>query len=383
MFVTNLLQFVTSAASFFVYFVVVLAIGFYWTIEVPRWERVVLSLAPTTQRQQILEMWHEIEYKLGGFIRGQGLAMLVIGAASGVGYWLIGLPNVLVLGVLAGLLEAIPIIGPILGVVPAVLVALPLGLSSVLLVLGFAAGLQLFENNILFPRIMSKTVGISSLMSLFAVLAFGSLYGVLGALIAIPVTVVFQVLLERLIVNPEPLPQDTLVRIHPLEAIRVRLEGVRQRLRERLRDRDSRLQAGSPIRTADQVADRVDQELEKAVERAGAIVTTAQQDTDAFTADEQRVVVSELERTAHTLERSVAQVEAILPAPASQEESRGQAPPPANAADLHHVTQQVEAVVASAEQTLGDVRQSHEVPPATPVKTRRAAPEKEREARQK
>lgn len=368
-FVTNLLQIATGAVSFFVYIIVMLAIGFYWTLEVSRWERVVVSLAPTARRRQILEMWHEIEYKLGGFIRGQGLAMLVIGAASGVGYWLIGLPNVLVLAVLAGLFEAIPVIGPILAVVPAVLAALPLGLSSVLLVLAFASLLQLFENNILFPRIMSKTVGISSLLSLFAVLAFGSLYGVLGALIAIPLTVVLQVLFERFLIHPDPLPQDTLVRIHPLEALRARLESVRQRLRERLRARDSRLQPDGHIRTVEQVADRVDQDLEKAVDRAGAVVTAVQQDSATITTDEQQLVVSELERTAHTLERSIAQAEAAFPAPTSQEESPGQSPPPAaNAAGLQQVSRQAEEVVTEVEQTLSEVQQNAETPPAAPAK---------------
>ena len=56
-FVPNLLQFVTSTAGFFTYFVVVLAIGFYWTMEVPRWERVAVSLASTTRREQILGLW--------------------------------------------------------------------------------------------------------------------------------------------------------------------------------------------------------------------------------------------------------------------------------------------------------------------------------------
>jgi predicted PurR-regulated permease PerM len=80
----------TSIVKLPAYFVTVLAIGFYWTMEVPRWERVVVSLAPTMRRQQILAIWHEIEYKLGSFIRGQGLAMLSIAVASALGYWLIG-----------------------------------------------------------------------------------------------------------------------------------------------------------------------------------------------------------------------------------------------------------------------------------------------------
>lgn len=69
-----------------VYFVTMLAIGFYWTMEVPRFERLVVSLLAVERRPRALSVWHEIESKLGGFIRGQGLAMLSIGAASALGY---------------------------------------------------------------------------------------------------------------------------------------------------------------------------------------------------------------------------------------------------------------------------------------------------------
>ncbi|MEW6297810.1 MAG: AI-2E family transporter, partial [Thermodesulfobacteriota bacterium] len=182
-FLGSFLEFVTSAVAFFSYFVVVLAIGFYWTMEVPRFERLLMSLLPVSRRTHVLNIWHEIEFKLGAFIRGQGLAMLAIGVASAAGYALIGLPNVLALAVLAGLLEAVPLVGPILAAVPAILVAVPLGLTSVLLVIGFSALLQAFENNILIPRIMSHTVGISALVSIFAILALGTLYGVLGVFI--------------------------------------------------------------------------------------------------------------------------------------------------------------------------------------------------------
>ena len=168
----------TSIVKVSAYFVTVLAIGFYWTMELPRFERLLLSLLAVERRPHALSVWHEIESKLGGFMRGQGLAMLSIGAASALGYALIGLPNVLVLGVLAGLLEAVPMIGPVLGVVPAVLVALPLGPRTVIFVIGLAVLLQLIENNVLIPRIMHRTVGVNALVGLLAVLAFGTLYGI-------------------------------------------------------------------------------------------------------------------------------------------------------------------------------------------------------------
>lgn len=152
--VAGALGFTTGTVTFVVSFVTVLVIGFYWTMEVPRLERLILSFFPVARRTQVLNIWHELEFKLGAFIRGQGLAMLVIGVASGLGYLLIGLPNVLVLAVLAGLLEAVPVIGPLLAAVPAVLIALPLGLTPVLLVIGFSALLQFFENNWLIPRVL-------------------------------------------------------------------------------------------------------------------------------------------------------------------------------------------------------------------------------------
>jgi predicted PurR-regulated permease PerM len=143
----------------------------------------------------VLNIWHEIESKLGGFVRGQGLAMLAIGVASGIGYELIGVPNALALAVLAGVLEAVPMLGPILAAVPAVLVALPIGLNTALLVVGLAAVLQMTENYVLIPRIMDKTVGVSALVNILAVLAFGALYGFAGILIAIPMAAAIQVLL--------------------------------------------------------------------------------------------------------------------------------------------------------------------------------------------
>jgi predicted PurR-regulated permease PerM len=142
----------TSVVQLFAYFVTVLAVAFYWAMEVPRFERLTLSLLPVGRRARVLNVWHEIESKLGAYLRAQGLAMLSIGAASAIGYTLIGLPNVLALGFLAGLLEAVPLIGPTLASGPAFIVALPLGLNTVLLVIGFSVVVQVTENNVLIPR---------------------------------------------------------------------------------------------------------------------------------------------------------------------------------------------------------------------------------------
>jgi hypothetical protein len=239
--------------------VTVLAIAFYWTMEVPRLERLTVSLLPIERRAHVL--WHEIETKLGAYLRAQGLAMLTIGTASAIGYALIGLPNVLALGFLAGLLEAVPLIGPTLASVPAILVALPLGLNSVLVVIGFSVAVQVTENNVLIPRIMHRAVGVSALVGILAVLAFGTLYGLLGVFIAIPMTAVIQVLLESMVVEAGPVAAEDGAQ-NPWAGLRARLRALRQQGLIRLRSRESRM--GIDPATADHVADAVDQQIEEA-----------------------------------------------------------------------------------------------------------------------
>ena len=300
---------VTSTVNFFTYLVVVLAVGFYWTMEVPHMERLILSLVTVARRPQVLNTWHEIESKLGAYIRGQGLAMLIIGAASAVGYVCIGLPHVLALAVLAGLLEAVPLIGPMLAAVPAILVALPLGFPSVLLVIGFSVLLQMFENNVLIPRIMNRAVGLSALVGMFAVLALGTLYGILGVFIAIPLTVMGQVLLDRVVINPEPVPADPTVATHSLTTLRVRVQSLRQQMRRRLRGRDSRM--GIDPQTPDHVVDAADQQLEQAVERVETMIATAQE-AEEPTGPAEPVPLAPVSHVTQQMEEAVARVETAV-----------------------------------------------------------------------
>ena len=267
------------------------------------------GIAAVAQRPHVLNIRHEIEFKLGAYIRGQGLAMLIIGAASAIGYVLIGLPNVLALAVLAGLFEAVPLIGPILAAVPAILVALPLGLTSVLLVIGFSVLLQVFENNVLIPRIMSHAVGISALVGMFAVLALGTLYGILGVFIAIPLTVVVQVLLDRMVINPEPMPEDTTVATSPLTTLRARVHALRQQMRIRLRGRDTRM--GIDPQVPDHVVDATDQQIEQAVERVETMIATAQEGAEP-TGPSGEMSLAQLNHATQQMEEAVERVETAV-----------------------------------------------------------------------
>jgi predicted PurR-regulated permease PerM len=306
----------TSVVHLFAYFVTVLAVAFYWTMEVPRFERLTLSLLSVGRRAHVLNVWHEIESKLGAYLRAQGLAMLSIGVASAIGYTLIGLPNALALGFLAGLLEAVPLIGPTLASGPAVIVALPLGLRTVLLVIGFSVVVQVTENNVLIPRIMHRAVGVSALVGIFAVLAFGTLYGLLGVFIAIPMTAVIQVLLESMVVDTDPAAAEDAA-LNPWAGLRARIRALRQQGRIRLRARGSRM--GIDPATADHVADAVDQQIEKAGVQVERIISAAEETSEPLAAKERAAIVGKLEDATVDVEQAVERVETVIAANADSE----------------------------------------------------------------
>lgn len=331
----------SSIITVFTYFVTVLVVAFYWTLEVPRLERLFVSMLPVARRSRALEIWHEIESKLGAFIRGQGIAMLSIGAASAVGYAFIGLPNVLVLAALAGLLEAVPLVGPILGAIPAIVVAVPMGLNPVLWVIALTAFLQAFENNVLMPRIMSHATGVSALVGIFAVLAFGTLYGVLGVFIAIPMTAVAQVLLDRILLdaNPSESPVQT---TDPLAALRGRVRALQQQARARLRGRRTRM--GIDPGTADHVIDAIDQQIETAVERVERMIAAAEQASGPRETDERGSIIDALHAATADIEDAVQRVDTLLTAP--------QHPSPAKDAAAELPVDQLEEATQLAEQAV-------------------------------
>ena len=179
--------------------IMVFVLAYYWLVERAAIRRVVLGVVPASRARDVNLLWVEVEQKLGGWVRGQLLLMLAIGVLSGLGYWVLGLPNPLLLAVLAGLFEIVPMVGPILSSAPAVLVALATDPLKALVVAGYALLIQQFENNVLVPRVMAHTVGISPLVVLVGILVGAALYGLPGAFLAVPVAGALQVILAHLL----------------------------------------------------------------------------------------------------------------------------------------------------------------------------------------
>jgi predicted PurR-regulated permease PerM len=188
-----------SAAHTLFNFVTVFVLAFYWMLERSAIKRIVLKGVGPKWAPETNAAWLEVEQKLGGWVRGQLLLMLSIAVMAGLGYVAIGLPSPLLLAVVAGLAEIIPILGPFLAFAPAVLVALTISPTTALLVAVYAIVIQQFETYVLVPRIMGHTVGVSPLTVFLGILIGATLYGIPGAFLAVPVAGLAQVVLAHLL----------------------------------------------------------------------------------------------------------------------------------------------------------------------------------------
>ena len=182
----------------------ILLIGFYWTLEREDAIRALLLPLSKDQREHAREILREIELRVGGYVRGQGIMVLTIFVADFVIFLIIGLPAALAVALLAGLFEVIPVLGPTLGAIPAVLVAFSYDSSKVVWVIAAGALVQFLENNLLAPRVMHKTVGVNPIVTLLAIVAFGALFGLAGLLLAIPIAAIIQIILDRSLLGPQP-----------------------------------------------------------------------------------------------------------------------------------------------------------------------------------
>ena len=134
--------------------------------------------------------------------------MATMGVMTGIAYSLLGVPGALLLALIAAITEAIPIIGPLLGAIPAVLVAATVSPELALIVAGIYVVLQFVEGNVLVPIIMRNAVGISPLLILVSLLIGAAAGGFIGAFLAVPVAASLEIVLQRLQAREEPVAQD-------------------------------------------------------------------------------------------------------------------------------------------------------------------------------
>lgn len=213
-------------------------ITFFWIVDREQIVRAGLLIMPIDRRTAAREIWDILEEKVGAFVRGQALLCLSIGVLSAIAFVLIGLPNAILLAVLAGILEAVPYIGPIATAVLAVSLTIAQSPEKLWWVVGACIAIQQVENAVLVPRIMGRTVGVNAVVTLLAIAAFGSLLGLGGAIMAIPLAVIIQVLVERLLLNTAQQPVAEIAGRDQVALLRYQAQDLAGDLRERIKEHD-------------------------------------------------------------------------------------------------------------------------------------------------
>jgi len=188
-----------ALASAILDIILVVMLSVYLLLETHSIQRFSLSLFPQSAQKRVRDTGNEILGAVGGFVRGDILSILIIGVISFIGFSLIGLEFPLVLAIIAALFEIIPTLGPLLASIPILVVALLISPTTALITAAFLLLTQQFESNILTPNVMRNQTHVSPLLVLVAVFAGGTIGGVLGALVAIPLVATLRIMVIRVI----------------------------------------------------------------------------------------------------------------------------------------------------------------------------------------
>lgn len=187
-------SFLIGLASGFAWLIFVLIVSFYLLKDLGKLGRSIYGLVPPDYRDEVRRLGEEVNVVWSAFFRSQLVLCAVVGTVVGVTMRVVGVRNALILGIIAGVLEIIPNVGPIIAAIPAVLIAYfqgstYLSLSNgwvALLVIGLYVVIQQLENNILVPRIIGRSLNLHPLVVIIGAIAGANLAGILGMFLAAP-----------------------------------------------------------------------------------------------------------------------------------------------------------------------------------------------------
>jgi len=179
----------------------VLFFAFYLLLSRDKLDDQLAAFFGKARSKEITKLIDTLEEKLGGWARGELTLMIVVGLSTYVGLRLLGIPFALSLAMLAGLLEIIPYIGPIIAAIPAVIIGF--GISPVI---GLATAALVFlvqqlENYLLVPKVMEKSVGVSPIITLLSLAIGFKVAGIVGALISVPAVITLQVISKEYLLS--------------------------------------------------------------------------------------------------------------------------------------------------------------------------------------
>lgn len=174
-------------------------IAFYLLVDLPRLRQIAEELVPEDARDELMLVATRLNRAVGGFFRGQLLVALIVGAMVSIGLAVIDLPFWLIVGMIAGLFNVVPLIGPWVGAVPGILIALTTrDISTAVWVGAIMAGAQQVDNHFISPLVMQRAVRLHPAAVMLALLAGGTIGGFFGLLIAVPAAAVLKIVLGHL-----------------------------------------------------------------------------------------------------------------------------------------------------------------------------------------
>lgn len=177
--------------------IIVLAAGVYLAFNPRLYRAGVLTLVPESHREEARDTVQAVGRALKLWLLGQLAAMVLVGVLTTLGLWLLGVPSAIALGFLAGALEFVPFIGPIAAAIPAIAMGLSESPSTALWVVGLYLLIQQIEGNVIYPLIQQRAVDLPPVLTIFSIVVFGVLFGLLGILLAAPLAVVVFVLVKK------------------------------------------------------------------------------------------------------------------------------------------------------------------------------------------
>jgi len=177
---------------------IILVLAFYMVVEEDKMRKYFKSLAPIEYQPYVAHLMKKMQLKMGQWLRGQIILGLVVGVTLYIALLALGVPYALLLAIIAGILEIVPYVGPVIALVPAAIIGFAVSPIMGVTVLVLYLIVQQLENNILVPKIMEKVTGLNPIISILALLIGIKIAGLMGAIMSIPLAMIIVVIIEDL-----------------------------------------------------------------------------------------------------------------------------------------------------------------------------------------
>lgn len=192
----RVLNLIITITSSILTLILAIILNFYFLIDIENIRRWFVNILPADIKDKTLSALDQINISFRSFLKAQMILCLFVGLADGLGVWILGVDYALTLGIIAGFTEIIPYLGPYIGAIPAIILALIISPWKALEIAIWYIAVQQIESYFIVPKVMSKAMGLHPLTVIFSLLVFGKLFGFWGVLFAVPIAAIIKIILR-------------------------------------------------------------------------------------------------------------------------------------------------------------------------------------------